>query len=367
MQLYELKKDFLYEKLKSEILDGRYKSSQKLPKEIDFAKQFDVAKVTLRSALSRLAEEGFVARIHGKGTFVLTEKPKTKDVLVIVEGVNEFANPSVYILEGIKNAAVKKGINIKICDRQYVDALNQESFAQSLKDNGISAIIAIASYFIGNEHLLGILKSSGMPVLLPHAIPSDRSVTGFACIVPEQNEGCREAVRYLSSLGHKQIATIVHTISPNSIRGYNRDEYKDLLSSFGANPSDELVKFLPYEKDAVIEAVNVWMKLNKAPTAIFCFSDFFALYVYEALKKFGIKIPDDISVMGYCGYPGSVMMDPPLSTIDLEYNKAGEMAIDLISKADEWYGKKSPSVPQVMQKSFLIERESTRYLRRKIK
>lgn len=367
MEMYELKKDLLYEKLKSEILDGKYRSAQKLPKELDFAKQLDVAKITLRAALSRLEEDGLVARIHGKGTFVLSEKAKTKDILVIVGVLNEFANPSVYILEGIKNAAVQKGFNIKICDRQYIEALDHETFAQNLKDNGISAIIAIMSYFIGDEYILKLLKSSGVPVLLPHAFLSDKEVTGFASIVPDWAEGCREAIKYLSSQGHKQIATIVHTISPNSIRGYSEEEYKSLLKSFGANPGDELIKFLPYEKDTVIKVVNDWMKLPKAPTAIFCFSDYFAIYVYEALKKLGIKIPDDISVMGYCGYPGAALLDPPLSTIDLKYNRAGELAIDLISKADEWYGKKAgSSVLQVIQKASLNGRESTGTIKREV-
>lgn len=367
MQLYELKKDLLYEKLKSEILDGKYDASQKLPKEIDFARQLDVAKVTLRSALSRLEEEGLVARIHGKGTFVVPEKAKKRDILVIVGNLNEFANPSIYILEGIKNAAVKNGINIKICDRQYLEALTPKAFAQNVRDNKISGIIAIASYFIGDEYLLRLLKSSGVPVLLPHAFSSDCRVTGFATIVPEQAEGCMRAIEYLSSQGHKRIATIVHTLSPNLIRGYNKDGYKDLLKKYGADTDDKLIKFMAYEKEDTIKAVNEWMKLSEPPTAIFCFSDYFALYVYEALNKLGIKIPEDISVMGFCGYPGSAMMDPPLSTIDLEYNKAGELAIGLISKAEEWYGKKSrSSVPQVKQSSFLKERESTGVIKKEV-
>ena len=77
------------------------------------------------------------------------------------------------------------------------------------------------------------------------------------------------------------------------------------------------------------------------PTAIMCFSDFYAIHVYETLYELNIKIPEQVSVMGFCGYPGAQFMNPPLSTVDLMYEKIGRDAADLILRSSEWFGRKN--------------------------
>ena len=360
MQAFELKKDVLYAQLKKDILSGKYPPSSQLPKETDLARQFKVAKVTLRAALSGLESDGLIARVHGKGTFILPRRQDPQTVIVITDNLEAFANPSLYILEGIKSAALKRGISIKICERKYIEVFSPESFIASLKENHIVGIIPIMSYFIGDEYVLKILKAGNVPVLLPHAYPTDHRVTGFATIMPDMRGGWRDAVRHLCAQGHRRIATLVHTISPDIIRGHTREEHKSLLSEYGATPDDEFVKFVPYEKEAVAEIVKEWVRLPAAPTAILCFSDYFGIYVYEALKGLGIRIPDDIAVMGFCGYPGAVLLDPPLSTIDVEYHKTGELALEIMADSRSWYPRElHVAVPQVVRQCVCRPRGST--------
>jgi DNA-binding LacI/PurR family transcriptional regulator len=90
-----------------------------------------------------------------------------------------------------------------------------------------------------------------------------------------------------------------------------------------------------------------------------CYSDFISLDVYKSLDELGYRIPEDIAVMGYCGYPGDHLLSPPLSTIDLQYAKIGKAAAEILYRADEWFGKKGVAVPRIITPHKLAARAST--------
>ena len=93
------------------------------------------------------------------------------------------------------------------------------------------------------------------------------------------------------------------------------------------------------------------------PSAILCYSDFAAIYVYDALKEMGLKIPEDVAVMGTCGYPDARLLSPPLSTIDYEYSKFADMAIEMLQEPEKWFSQEKG---KLREKAFKIrKRKST--------
>jgi DNA-binding LacI/PurR family transcriptional regulator len=91
-----------------------------------------------------------------------------------------------------------------------------------------------------------------------------------------------------------------------------------------------------------------------------CFSDFYAIKIYESLKALSLKIPEHVSVMGICAYPGGHLLKPPLSTVDFEYEKIGEMAFEIIENSGSWFNKKGTKVPEVISPHKIIVRESVK-------
>ena len=71
--------------------------------------------------------------------------------------------------------------------------------------------------------------------------------------------------------------------------------------------------------------------LAAAPDAIFCGSDFFAMRTCQFLAERKIRVPEDIAVLGFGGYPGGNFCVPALSTVDFQYNAIGEKAAELLS------------------------------------
>ena len=87
-------------------------------------------------------------------------------------------------------------------------------------------------------------------------------------------------------------------------------------------------------------------------SAVLCYSDFYAIEVIRELRERGLRIPEDISVMGFCGYPGGEFTLPALSTMDLCYDTVGVMAAELMLRNQDWFGKErvvldSPYVLQI--------------------
>ncbi|OGV32227.1 MAG: hypothetical protein A2020_14515 [Lentisphaerae bacterium GWF2_45_14] len=362
MKNIELKSENIYKLLRGKITSGEYPDGLKFVPEIALSKELGVAKVTLRSALEKLENDGLILRIHGKGTFVRGRKGKAS-ILVITQGFNNFANPSAHILDGIKERASSDGVEVLIAERQFIESLSGAELAAFCCKENILGIIPIMSFFLGRERILEILKTSGLPVVLPHAHRHDYKTTGFAVTVVREDDGWRSAIEYLSSCGHSKIASIIHDDAP-AIRGYSLDEHKKLLEQNGLDAEDSLTVLIPYEREHVKKTVFSFMKMKTPPTCILCYSDYFAIHVYDALKDLSLRIPADVAVMGTCGYPGAVFMNPSLSTIDYQYKKLGSMAFDTLAASGEWFGPDAISaVPQVFIDPVLTIRASTKIKR----
>jgi DNA-binding LacI/PurR family transcriptional regulator len=358
----QYKKDSTYTLLKESILSGKYQPNMKLPSELKFAKELGVGKVTLRSALAKLEKDGLIIKLPSRGTFV-KERPKKQQIssciLIIFSFLDSFESPSNYILPDLQNSAKDRGYKTETAELSFIESLTPDELKQIIKQNNITGIVVMAANYNGSEPLIAQLKSTNLPVVIPHAKPHDTRVTGFASIVIDQRAAWREAIDHLCSQGHERIATIA--IEPHKIRGYHEDEYLELLKQCGAESSKELIGYTPYDKTSIKAVVEKWLNSPKAPTAILCFSDFFALHIYDILKQNNLRIPDDIAVMGYCGYPGSNFLSPPLSTIDFEYAKFGSMSIDLLAKSKSWHSMTEliAPPPRVIKPYKLIIREST--------
>jgi len=359
------KKDALYEQLKADILGGKYAPHAKIPREQDFARQLGVAKVTLRSALSKLEEEGLVARMRAKGTFVLPQKPQRPTrqgtILVITEILGKLESPNNYILPGVVAAVTSADHPLETCHRHYIEHLSDDELTAVLKRKNVRGIIALMAHFNGDEPIIGQLRRTELPVVLPHGHKHDTRLTGFASIIVTEEDAWRDAVRHLCECGHERVATIS---LDNRYRGFTLREHLGLLAKYGAEADEALVGSAPYDKDAVAVVIRKWMDLPHPPSAILCYSDFLAIHVYEALKALALRIPEDVAVMGCCGYPGGSYLNPSLSTVDYEYATLGEMSVDMILSADKWFpAKRATAVPRIYKKHVLVARQSTDIMR----
>jgi LacI family transcriptional regulator len=122
------------------------------------------------------------------------------------------------------------------------------------------------------------------------------------------------ATEHLLQLGHRRIATI--TGSPAVPCSQARlDGYRAALGSAGIDFDPELVKIGDFHYESALAAALELLRLSDRPTAIFAASDLQAMGVYEAARQHGLRLPEDLSVVGFDDVPMAQWASPPLTTL----------------------------------------------------
>lgn len=353
----KLKKNQIYHEIRLGIESGKYPRGSRLPSEPEFCRQLGVGRVTLRSALSRLAEEGLIIRSTRSGTTVLSEPKK----ILFINGNNENTeeyHPFLHILPGVDQACRQHGLGIDHLDMLLVPVNGIIALAEKIHQK-YSGIITVACDFTGREPLLDLLRGASLPTVLAHALEKDHKTTGLPVIVINERDAFADALRHLAQFGHQQIATAWSIDS--SHRGYNNEEYAALLDSLGMNSDPALSIGLPArdEKTAFEMLQAFFQRQVVKPTALMCFSDYVAMLCYPALLDLGLRIPEDVAVMGCCGLPSRNLLSPPLSTVDFGYTRIGHMAVELLLRADEWFQPNGGEAPLIHSPYTLDCRQST--------
>ncbi len=195
------------------------------------------------------------------------------------------------------------------------------------------------------------------PYVLLDCFVADHSLPS---VVPDEVKGGRVATEYLLNKGHRRIG-MLNFADPIPAKFGRIEGYRQALLSHG----------LPYDENLVIEsdiaraeggylATKTMMLQENPPTALFCFNDRMAMGVYDALRKLGLLIPDDVAVMGFDNQQLiAAELYPGLTTMALPHYEMGQWAVqrllELIKHPEKQKGE------QPAQKLFecpIIIRES---------
>jgi len=340
--------------LKEQIVAGHYPKGV-LPVEPELAEQLQVSRKTLRSALSRLALENLVVRVKGKGTFVNTGERTQGKILVVVRNNEHISLPDRYILPGIQQEASNLNLQVETCTQLSLVTRPKDEVVHRIRQKDYLGILSLENNFLGDEPTIGVLKGTGLPVLLPHAYPGDDEKTGFAAMGSDYRKVIRDGLQYLVKLGHRRIACLTY----QDFR-IDRKNYFQILEELGLDMSPELYqKSSSYmNHDLILAAIRkLFDSTEKRPTAIFCFSDYFALCLYEYLEQHQIRIPEDLAVLSTGGMIGCDFLTPPLSAIDFDCLGIGRAAVRNLMEMRQ---KNEFTRPFAITPHFLTERESTR-------
>ena len=349
------KKEQLYAELKVGILEGKFKD--KFPSEPEFAKQLNVSRNTLRSVFALLEADGLILRHSGNGTMPMPwANIVNKNILFLYATYPkhftvDFITPSIF--QGVEKA-IPTGWGLESCPVTQLRELPIEKATQILKARNICGIIMQDSSFTGKEVILDIIKSANIPTVICYCNPNDYHTTAMPVVAKCTDEAWLQGLKYLKNNGHTQIVTLNST--SQKIRDFfPLEEYQKILKDMGINDDKELILNLPLEEEAIFEAIK---NLKKEFTAIYCYSDFYAEYLYKALNKLGVKIPEDISILGYCGFCGGAYFNPPLTTLELNYSAIGSQAIEILKNSNEWFYKSKSKPPFKKVAYYIRKRES---------
>lgn len=201
-----------------------------------------------------------------------------------------------------------------------------------------------------HHHLLPLIKK-GMPVVYIKNTPNGEAVSSVSC---DDINGGYKATQYLLELGHTSIATIPgpknEECTPDRLEGYRK-----ALTEAGLEPNQGLIIYGDWTAKSGGRATQILLESGISFSAIFTHNDRMAMGSIRALRKAGLKVPQDVSVIGYDDIPLSSYFDPSLTTLRQPMDEFGQCAARLLINAIH-----NPNRPleQVRLRTQLVERES---------
>ncbi|GAK49936.1 transcriptional repressor [Candidatus Moduliflexus flocculans] len=356
----------LKEIIKQYFESEQYKPGQKIPSENELITQFNVSRNTVRQALSELVNEGFIYKKHGSGSFFSgkTQDETTQSFLIGV--ITSFISYYIYppIIQGIDDVAHKKHYNIVLGSSRGDQEKELICLEQLLQKDIDGLLIEPAGGFqdIRESKVLALLKDITIPVMFINWVIDDPDVS-FVSI--NDREGGFTATEYLIAAGHQRIACIY----PNDhVPGIQRHlGYRKALEQFHIPYDPQLDKggtiFRWNEAEYIGRLVKELLMLgDKKPTAMFFFNDSAALQGgYQAIREFGLKIPQDISVVGFDDSELAAVADVPLTSVSHPKYQIGRWAAEILFEDITSRGPKPPTKQMVIN-PILVERDSVRFL-----
>lgn len=286
---------------------------------------------------------------------------KTKTIgIIIPEIVHHFFSKVIY---GIEKVANKSGYNVIVgLSNESFDkeVINMEMLANGSIDGFILSISKETMQQQDYHHFQETINQ-GMPIVM-----FDRVVNDISCdkIIVDDFEGSKKAVTKLIENGCKNIA-IITTKDYVSVGKLRTLGYLEALNDGKITPQSNLI--LKVDDEAISEdhledletEIEQLFKTNKNIDGIFAVNEFYALTAMKVARKKGLKIPDDIQVIGFTDGVLSRHATPSLTTVSQHAQQMGEKAAELlIDKLEN--ETEEEQYQTVVIETELVERESTK-------
>ena len=302
------------EHFKELILSRDIALGDKLLSESEIVEKFKVSRHTARQALMQLEKDGFIYKEQGKGAFCCykQKKDQNKNIAVLTTYISNYIFPP--IISGIEEVLSAAGYTLSLFNTNN-DKQKEGEYLNKIIDSDIDGLIVeptMSALENINLPLYKELEKRKLPFIMINAKYDEIDP---AYVTMDDVEGGYTLTKYLIQMGHRDIAGI---FKYDDLQGRNRqDGYIKALSEFGIGSKSEYIgkyvtgeeEFLPYEF-----ASNLLRRSNK-PTAIVCYNDQIAFYVLQAVRDAGLKVPEDISIVGYDDSDMATATEVKLTTV----------------------------------------------------
>jgi LacI family transcriptional regulator len=247
----------------------------------------------------------------------------------------------------IEKTAFENGCSVILCNSD--GDLERESFY----------IEALVSKQVDGLIIVGANRASRKNPILDGSLPVvvvDRDLNGerFDTVLADNLEGGEKGTSYLISLGHERIAFIAGPsglpTSAARLRGYRRTLEKHRIPL-----EKELVILGDFRYQGGYRAMEKLLKLTPPPTAVFAANDMMAVGAIACIRDHYLRVPEDISVLGFDDIPLASFLNPKLTTISQPRGEMGRMAVTMLM--ERLQDRNLPARRYVLPVT-LVERES---------
>lgn len=272
----------------------------------------------------------------------------SRKVCILIENM-DYENIDQFgyeIIMGFKLSAARRHWEVSVIPSDLNMQTNEKYDTYMLK-NGFSGAFLVG-FSLHDDWVSQLHKTTVPTVLLDNYIPVNQRV-GY--VGTDSMEGIALAVHHLHSLGHRKIAFL--NGSKNSMVSDERYQaFIQSMTELDLTPDEKLIEYGYYVPDCA--KYHVPSFLQNGATAILCASDLIASGVIAEVLKRGLKVPEDISIIGFDDLPIASQLNPPLTTIRQDRTDLGKSAFLLLDGLIH-----NVSVSKMLLRAKFIERSST--------
>jgi LacI family transcriptional regulator len=189
------------------------------------------------------------------------------------------------------------------------------------------------------------------PVVLIDAEASD---PGVSSVVPDEAAGAVTAVGELLEHGHRRIG-FINNAEPILATSGRLEGYQAALNQAGIGPDPTLIVAAPPTPEGGYRAARQLLELPAPPTGLFCFADVMAMGAYRAASEAGLRIPQDLSIVGFDNMEFTAGLHPGLTTVALPHYEMGSWGVQQLLALME---SPTATAQQVQLAGQLIRRRS---------
>ena len=316
------KTDQLKKILLEEIKSGVFKPGDKLPSILNICQKYKVSKHTVSQALSNLNEIGVINLVHGKTTRV-SDAPFKNNIEILYWGLGKAEQQEFWqeFYLGIVDEIEKNPGYTYNARRTPGERLIKEFSLHDLKDSIGVLVLGTCS-----PYLLELLKRYGVKFVLVYDKTNSNNIpfvsSDFTMVMPE-------LVRLFKANNCSRIA-FIGSLGENNHKEINSSKleiFKQALVDNGLKVSEDLIISAAHDKIRTgYFAMKSLIDTDNVPDGIFLSSDSLALGVYRALHEAGLKIPEDIKIVGCDNLDVAEFLIPSLTSIELSRYEIGATA-----------------------------------------
>jgi GntR family transcriptional regulator of arabinose operon len=341
--------------LRQLITSGQWPHSSQLPSEKEFVHHLKVSRSTVRLALQRVEIEGLIQRFPGRGTFVVYQASQVHaHPLVALVAAPFDSDGLLWVLNGAEGEGRARGYQIILKVVQSQD--DELGILQGLKKQNVAGVLIWprAEAARSNPHTPTTYGALGLPI-----VAIDRQIYGIGCdfVTSDHYAGASALMQHLIELGHQNIVFFSHDKTHLFAVQERYRAYCDVLQSNGFQVHDpwltsnyldtklngnEALRLSSSLNDPEVQRLKDYLQTSQPrPTAIFALSDNVAIMAMSALKILDIRVPNDMSVVGFDDIDLAGHLEVPLTTVAQDYFMLGKQAASRLFDRLEGYSGSS--------------------------
>ncbi|MBM4169006.1 MAG: substrate-binding domain-containing protein [Ignavibacteria bacterium] len=352
------------EDIRSQIEERRLRVGDQIGSHASLSEHYGVSIITIKKALENLVHEGLLFTRVGKGSYVAREHNDGRYSRAITIGLvlRNLQSPFFSLIaQGVEEAAFEAGMNVMLSNsRGRID--REEGQIRHFKKCGVSGmIIASMTHKYHATPLIRRLKNERFPFVMVSYVADD----DIPFVGTDHELGGYLAAKHLIGLGYKRIGYIDGERG-NLVGALRRKGYEKAFREHRKTIDRSLVFALghkgeQYDYESGFEIGRSICAKREKPDALFVYNDLSALGCMDALLRHGLRVPDDIAIVGFDDIERGEYATVPLTTIQQPRTEIGKKAVAVLEQMID--GKKTAL--RTVLRPKLIVRESCGAAKRK--